>query len=162
MVVLRIVDHKPASTKPLADVKNEVTASIWLEKAEAKIKAVVEDVTKQLEAGVMVDAVTSEEEIEWTTVEKVTRDDVNVNRSVLRNAFQAGNPSEENPIILSNRLGSGDYAITIVSAAYDGELTAEDETTSKNYILELKRNRGKAEWQEFLKNARSNGRRKNL
>lgn len=154
-VVLRVIDHKPAATKPLEDVKNEVTAGIWLEKAEIKIKELADEVVKELKEGVAPEDISTDQEIDWTSVEKVKRDDINVNRSVLRNAFQAGKPVEGKPIVLSNRLGSGDYAITLVTGAYVGEIT-EDETVKNNYDLELRRNRGSAEWQEFLKNARSN------
>ena len=42
-----------------------------------------------------------------------------------------------------------------MTAAYDGEVVEDDEV-SKKYDLELRRNRGTAEWQEFLQNARNN------
>lgn len=155
IVVLRVVDHKVATTKPLDEVREDVISSIRMEHAAEKIKAAKEAITKQLEEGVAPEAVASDVEVEWTTVEKVAREDVNVNRAVLRYAFQSGKPASDNPIILSDRLGSGDYAIILVTAAYDGEV-AEDDETRKKYDLELRRNRGMTEWQEFLQNARNN------
>ncbi len=155
IVVLRVIDHKAATTKALADVREDVVVSIREERAAEKIKEAKEVITKQLEEGIATDALSSDIEVEWTTVEKVTRDDVNVNRAVLRYAFQSGKPTSDQPIILSNRLGSGDYAIILVTAAYDGEVVEDDES-NKKYDLELRRNRGTAEWQEFLQNARNN------
>jgi peptidyl-prolyl cis-trans isomerase D len=154
IVVLRVVDHKAASIKPLADVRDDVIASIWLQQAEDKIKKASENIAEQLKSGAKPDSISSDVEIEWTTVEKVKRDDVNVNRAVLRNAFQAGKPMDDKPIVLTNRLGSGDYAIILVTAAHDGEVVADDET-SKKYDIELRRSRGTTEWQEFIKDARS-------
>ncbi len=155
IVVLRVIDHKVATTKALADVREDVISAIRLERAADKIKEASDTIVKQLEAGVATEALSNDIKVEWTTVEKVTRDDVNVNRAVLRHAFQSGKPDGDKPIVLSNRLGSGDYAIVLVTAAYDGEVVNDDET-SKKYDLELRRNRGTVEWQEFLQNARDN------
>jgi len=155
IIVLRVIDHKVATTKALDDVREDVITSIRMERAAGKIKEAQETITKQLKDGTGPESLTSNTEVEWTTVEKVTRDDVNVNRAVLRYAFQSGKPDADKPIILSNRLGSGDYAIIMVTAAYDGEVTEDDETNEK-YDLELKRNRGTVEWQEFIQNARNN------
>jgi len=155
IVVLRVVDHKVATTKALDVVREDVISSIKMERAAEKITEAKEAITKQLKDGVGTDALSNDIEVEWTTVEKVTRDDVNVNRAVLRYAFQSGKPDGNKPIILSSRLGSGDYAIILVTAAYDGEVVEDDEV-SKKHDLELKRNRGTVEWQEFLQNARNN------
>ncbi|MFT5396051.1 MAG: peptidyl-prolyl cis-trans isomerase D [Gammaproteobacteria bacterium] len=155
IVVLRVVDHKVATTKALDDVREDVISSIKMERAAGKITEAKEAITKQLKDGVAPGALSNDIEVEWTTVEKVTRDDVNVNRAVLRYAFQSGKPDDDKPIIISNRLGSGDYAIILVTAAYDGEV-AEDDESSKKDDLELRRNRGTVEWQEFIQNARNN------
>ena len=141
IVVLRVIDHKVATTKALADVREDVISSIRQERAAEKIKEANEAITKQLKDGIAPESLSNDTEVEWTTVEKVTRDDVNVNRAVLRYAFQSGKPATDKPIILSNRLGSGDYAIILVTAAYDGEVVEDDEV-SKKYDLEL---RGTAE-----------------
>jgi len=155
IVVLRVIDHKIATTKPLDEVREDVIANIRQERAVEKIKEANEAITEQLKAGVATEALSNDIEVEWITAEKVTRDDVNVNRAVLRYAFQSGKPISDKPIILSNRLGSGDYAIILVTAAYDGEAVEDDENIKK-YDLELRRNRGITEWQEFLQNARNN------
>jgi peptidyl-prolyl cis-trans isomerase D len=154
IIVLRVVDHKVATTKPLEEVRDDVIASIWLQRAKDKIKETAENISEQLESGIAPDALTSEVDLEWETAEKVTREDVNVNRAVLRNAFQAGKPKDK-PIVVTNRLGSGDYAIIQVTAAYEGEVSEGDEIINK-YDLELRRNRGTTEWREFLNDARKN------
>ena len=155
IVVLRVVDHKIATTKTLDDVRDDVISSIRLQRAAEKIRETKEAITKQLNIGVAPENLSSNIEVEWTTVEKATRDDVNVSRAVLRYAFQSEKPAGNKPIILSNRLGSGDYAIILVTAAYDGKVDEDDEN-NKKYDLELRRNRGSTEWQEFLQNARNN------
>ena len=157
IVVLRVLEHQVAKTKALEDVRDDVIAGIRLQRAAEKISETSAAIVKQLESGTPYDAITSEAELQWTSVEKTGRDDVNVHRSVLRHAFQVGIPDDK-PIIASNRLGSGDYSIVIVTAVHDGEvIEGEDaENLSKSTDLELRRTRGTDEWQQFIKNAKSN------
>lgn len=156
IVVLRVLEHQVAKTKALEDVREEVVAAIRLEQAAKKIGEASDAIVKQLESGVSTDAVTSDVKLEWSSVEKTKRDNVEVNRSVLRNAFQVGIPADK-PIVTSNRLGSGDYSIIIVTAVHDGEIAEEeDDNLRKSTDLELRRTRGTNEWQQFIKNAKSN------
>ncbi len=157
IVVLRVLEHQVAKTKALEDVRDEVIAAIRVEHAAEKIKEASAAIVQQLESGVATDSLTSEIKPEWTTVENTKRDDVNVSRAVLRSAFQVGIPTDK-PIITSNRLGSGDYSIVIVTAVHDGEIAEgeEGEALSKTTELELKRSRGTQEWQQFIRNAKSN------
>ena len=97
IVVLRVIDHKIATTKPLDEVREDVIANIRQERAVEKIKEANEAITEQLKAGVATEALSNDIEVEWITAEKVTRDDVNVNRAVLRYAFQSGKPIAINP-----------------------------------------------------------------
>lgn len=157
IVVLRVLEHKTAKTKPLLDVREEVIAAVRHEKAAEKISEISDAIVKQLESGVSTDAISTDVKLEWASVEKTKRDNVEVNRSVLRNAFKAGIPSDK-PIVTSTRLGSGDYSIIIVTAVYDGEIAEGEESESISIATEneLKRTRGTNEWQQFLKNAKSN------
>jgi len=154
IIVLRVLEHQIAKTKPLEDVRDDVIADVRLELAAEKIKKASAAIVEQLESGVTSDAVSSDVELEWTAVEETKRDNVEVNRSVLRNAFQVGIPGDK-PIISGIRLGSGDYSIVIVTAVNDGEIV-EDDNQKELTDLELRRTRGTNEWQQFLKNAKSN------
>jgi peptidyl-prolyl cis-trans isomerase D len=157
IVVLQILEHQVAKTKPLEDVSDEVIAGIRLERAAERISKASDDIVNDLKSGNSTESIKSDIELEWKSVEKVKRDDVNVNRSVLRNAFQAGMPADK-PIVTSNRLGSGDYSIIIVTAVHDSEL--EDSENAENLRkvtdIELRRSRGTNEWQQFIKNAKNN------
>ena len=154
IAVLRILDHKQPSTKPLNDVRDEVIASIRLKRAKENINGTADAIVLELQSGVLPEEITSHNDIEWTTVEKVKRDDVTVNRAILRSAFEAGKPVDE-PIITSQNLGSGDYAIIIVSNAYD-EISEVDEEQKKSTDLKLRRLLSTGEWQDLLRDVRKN------
>ena len=154
IVILRILDHKQPFTKPLDDVRNEVIANIRLKHAKENINGIVNAIVSELKSGILPKEITSHNDIEWTTVEKVKRDDVTVNRAILRSAFEAGKPVDK-PIITSKPLGSGDYAIIIVEIAHD-EVLDIDEEQKKSTDLKLRRVFSTGEWQNLLKDVRSN------
>jgi len=157
IVVLKVIEHKVAKTKDLEDVRDDVIAAIRLEQAAKSISDTTTNIVEQLDAGTATEAVESDVELEWFTAENTKRDDVEVNRSVLRSAFQVGVP-EDKPIVTSNRLGSGDYYVVVVTAVHEGELAEgeEAENLSLSTDLELRRTRGTNEWQQFIQNAKSN------
>ena len=154
IAVLRILGHKQPSIKPLDDVRDEVIASIRLKRAKENINGTADAIVLELQSGVLPEEITSHNDIEWTTVEKVKRDDVTVNRAILRSAFEAGKPVD-GPIITSKSLGSGDYAVIIVEIAHD-EVLDIDEEQKESTDLKLRRIFSTGEWQNLLKDVRSN------
>ena len=155
IIVLRVLDYKEAYTRPLEEVSTEVIASIRLKLATNKINEVGDAIVAELKSGVSPEEITSYSGIEWTSAEKVKRDDVSVNRAILRSTFEVGRPSADEPIITSQNLGSGDYAIIIVSNAYD-EISEVDEEQKKSTDLKLRRLLSTGEWQDLLRDVRKN------
>ena len=155
IVVLRVLEHKAPATKPLEDVRDEVIASIRLKLAREKINETGDRIVAELKSGVNPESVISHSGIEWTTTEKVKRDDMFINRAILRSIFEAGKPNSDEPIITSQRLGSGDYAIIVILNAYDETLEV-DEELKKTTDLKLRRILSTNEWQDLLRDARNN------
>ena len=155
IVVLRVLEHKEAATKPLEDVHDEVIASIRLKLAREKINETGDRIVAELKSGVNPESVISHSGIEWTTTEKVKRDDMFINRAILRSIFEAGKPNSDKPIITSQRLGSGDYAIIVILNAYDETLEV-DEELKKSTDLKLRRILSTNEWQDLLRDVRNN------
>ena len=155
IIVLRVLDYKEAYTRPLEEVSTEVIASIRLKLATDKINEVADAIVAELKSGVSPEEITSYSGIEWTSAEKVKRDDVSVNRAILRSTFEVGKPSADKPVITSQNLGSGDYAIIIVSNAYD-EISEVNEEQKKSTDLKLRRLLSTGEWQDLLRDVRKN------
>jgi peptidyl-prolyl cis-trans isomerase D len=155
IVVLRVIEYKEAAAKPLEDVRDEVIASIRLKLAREKVNETGDRIVAELKSGVNPESVISYSGIEWTTTEKVKRDDMFINRAILRSIFEAGKPNSDEPIITSQRLGSGDYAIIVILNAYDETLEV-DEELKKTTDLKLRRILSTNEWQDLLRDARNN------
>ncbi len=160
-LVLKVLDHKPATTKPFAEVREEIVEHIKLDRAKQKARETGEIIIAEIKAGAAVADIDTVEDykVEWSVAEKAMRDSPDINRAVLRRAFQAGEPGEDKPAIAGQFLGSGDYAVVVVTAAYDGsELetnAAKNNVLEKSAGLELKRAYGNNEWQTLLENAKN-------
>ena len=156
IVVLRVIDHKPAQTRPLAEAREQVLTDLRQKKAAAKAEQSGQAILAGLKAGQPDSALETALGVEWAEVEGVKRDDVLVSRAILRHAFRLGKPENGQPVMTGAALGSGDYALVVVTAAQEGEAAPADEDLRQDLDLELKRARGGAEWRGFLQNARDN------
>lgn len=156
IVVLRVIDHKPAQTRPLAEAQEQVLTDLRQKKAAAKAEQSGQAILAGLKAGQPDSALETALGVEWSEAEGVKRDDVLVSRAILRHAFSLGKPENGQPVMTGAALGSGDYALVVVTAAQEGEAAPVDEDLRQDLDLELKRARGGAEWRGFLQNARDN------
>ena len=156
IVVLRVIDHKPAQTRPLAEARAQVLTDLRQKKAAAKAEQSGQAILAGLKAGQPDSALETALEVEWSAVEGVKRDDVLVSRAILRHAFRLGKPENGQPVMTGAALGSGDYALVVVTAAQEGEAAPADADLRRDLDLELKRARGGSEWRGFLQNARDN------
>ena len=156
IVVLRVIGHKPAQTRPLAEAREQVLTDLRQKKAAAKAEQSGQAILAGLKAGQPDSALETALEVEWSSAEGVKRDDVLVSRAILRHAFRLGKPENGQPVMTGAALGSGDYALVVVTAAQEGEAAPADEDLRQDLDLELKRARGGAEWRGFLQNARDN------
>ena len=156
IVVLRVIDHKPAQTRPLTEAREQVLTDLRQKKAAAKAEQSGQAILAGLKAGQPDSALETALEVEWSEAEGVKRDDVLVSRAILRHAFSLGKPENGQPVVTGAALGSGDYALVVVTAAQEGEAAPADADLRQDLDLELKRARGGAEWRGFLQNARDN------
>ncbi len=153
IAVIRVLEYKASSILSLEQARESVVADLKQQKGQERLRNAGEAIVQQLQNGTDKDALESDIEFEWFDAEKVNRKDTSINRSVLRTAFQSGKP-DGGPIISGYSLGSGDYAIVMVTAAYEKAMAEVKEKTREAAGLEFKRLRGTTEWQEFLMNAR--------
>ena len=156
IVVLRVIDHKPAQTRPLTEAQEQVLTDLRHKKAAAKAEQSGQAILAGLKAGQPDSALETALEVEWSEAEGVKRDDVLVSRAILRHAFSLGKPENGQPVMTGAALGSGDYALVVVTAAQEGEAAPADADLRQDLDFELKRARGGAEWRGFLQNARDN------
>ncbi|MFQ5659137.1 MAG: SurA N-terminal domain-containing protein [Gammaproteobacteria bacterium] len=128
VVVLRVTEHLPEKKKPLQEVRERIITRLKYERARRENQDRGATIIKALRNNVSRDEVAVKYNFEWQHKTAVKRDDVQVNRSVLRTAFRLGRPQPGKPLYGGNLLGSGDYAVVIVNEVNDAETgTLKDE-----------------------------------
>ena len=152
--VIRVERFQAARQLSLDAVREKVITDLKQQKAADYLRNEGDAIVQQLQNGSNVDSLETSLTLNWFDAEKVSRNDTNTNRSVLRTAFQSGKPEGE-PIVTGYSLGSGDYAIVMVTASYEKSFDEVKEKTAEDAGLQIKRLRGTGEWRDFLKNARN-------
>lgn len=115
IVVLRKADYQPAQPLPLEEVREEIIDDIKYERARKQAAEQGEAILQALRNGESRDAMAAKYGIEWQQAEGVTRDNLEVSRSILRTAFSIADPGEASVRYKGTGLGSGDYIIAGVS-----------------------------------------------
>ena len=127
MVVLRILEVQPKSLRPLEEVKEEVETHIKEARARDQVKKLGSDILSQLKAEEEYAEVAQQHDFEWSEALDVGRENLEINRAILRAAFSAGTPKDGKLVYDSEESGDGDYTVLAILGARDGsELAAKD------------------------------------
>jgi peptidyl-prolyl cis-trans isomerase D len=88
-VVLRVVDHREASTLPLDEVRDQVLAAVKIEQTRQQLQARAEEVLVALRNGDDVPG------LDWQQADSVTRDADSVPAPILQEAFRLSRPQAD-------------------------------------------------------------------
>lgn len=155
IVVLRKADHKPAEPLPLEQVREEIIDDLKYERASQQTRDKGQAILQALRAGKSREEVATEYNIEWQQAEGVTRDDMNVNRSVLRTAFSIAKPEAGSVNYQSEQLGSGDYIVVGVSDIETPPAGEISEQQKQELRQQLNQAMAQNSWRNLIENARA-------
>ena len=88
-VVLRVVDHREASTLPLDEVRDQVLAAVKTEQTRQQLQKRAEEVLATLRNGDVVSG------LDWQQADSVTRDADSVPAPILQEAFRLSRPQAD-------------------------------------------------------------------
>jgi peptidyl-prolyl cis-trans isomerase D len=120
-VVVRVIDHREASTRPLDEVRDEIVAALRQEQAREAALQAAESGAEKLRGGADWSAVAGEDKPEEPGL--VGRRDPKLPVPVRTVAFTLPNPSEGQASVGTVALENGDAAIVRVSRVEPGEVT---------------------------------------
>jgi len=137
IVVLRVKDRRPASHRSLADVHDEIVASLHHDAAQTRVEEAGEKMVEQLRAGETPSALAAERGVQWHAPEFAARQGSSIPGEIVNHAFAMGRPTADNVAYSGFALTGGGYAIVAVSAVRDGDLSAvkEDERKAQEQSL---------------------------
>ena len=120
-VVVRVIDHREASTRPLDEVRDEIVAALRQERAREAALQAAESGAEKLRGGADWSAVAGEDKPEEPGL--VGRRDPKLPVPVRTVAFTLANPPEGQASVGTAALENGDAAIVRVSRVEPGEVT---------------------------------------
>jgi len=157
MVVLRKDDYQSAQPLPLAEVREEIVDEIKYTRASEQARKQGQQILQALRDGKSRDEIAADyDNIEWQQAENVTRDDLDVSRSILRTAFGIAAPAGETARYKGDQLGSGDYIVVGVSRVSTPSADAIDVAAQGELRQQLLQGASQNLWQNTVENARAN------
>ncbi len=155
LVVLRVIDHKPESVKPLDEVRDTVINDVKMTEARKQAQETGKKVVKDLKSGKDLESVASTYNVEFKDVTGAKRDDISLNRSILRLAF--GTSEVKGADAISGiTMGTGDYGIVMVTAIQSPQSESLDKDKIKEIGNQMEAARSSVTWQEFMDTIKTN------
>lgn len=156
-VVLRVVAHKPAEPRPLAEVRSAIETQLRAQQAREAAAAKGADAVARLQKGESWESLSA---LGVKPVGKrfVTRDDSIAPPAVLRSAFQASKSeiSEAKPYVAGVTTDDGNYAVLAVTQVRNGEASTEAEAERNTRRRQVERRTGGEEMTAYVEEAERN------
>lgn len=123
LVVLRKLDHKPAATRPLTEVKAEVIEALSTELAEQAAKQQADALKKRLQAGETMSALATETGLPYKELNELTRANRELPLPLLQAVFKAAKPKGDQPSVFTAELPSGGETLVSLNRVKAGTMT---------------------------------------
>lgn len=155
LVVVRLLEHRPAALRPLEEVRGDIEARLVAEEGRTGAAERGAALLQRLADGEPREGLAEAETLEWFNVADITRADTSVPRAILRKAFRRGRGSAKAPLYDGVSLANGDFALVAVLDVSDGDpanVQTEDAEVAREGLATLY---GTQSWQDFLAEIRS-------
>ncbi len=153
VVVLRVIENVDEGQKSLSEVRGEVTVRVINEKSRSKANEIGQSLLKKAKEHSDLEALLSEHGLELKQASELTRDDLSVNRSILRTAFRMEKPAAGETKVDGSQIGNGDYAMVILQdVAYPEKIMGKD---IKDQAKVMQRLRAESDWDGFFEQIKS-------
>ena len=133
VIVVRVNEYKPAATKALADVSEQIKARLVSQKASELAKEKAATLYAEIKAGKSLTDVATEQSLELRQESTLTRQAYTVSPAIVQHAFKMAHPSTA-PVVEKVELNNGDAAIVALKAVTDATIEGEIEAQLKQNI----------------------------
>lgn len=129
--VIRVVDHKSATVKPLEQVKSIIKNFLKTEKAKVMAKEKGSELEKLIAEGMSIADAAAQTEAKVTEVEPLPRNATKYSREVVQAAFEINKASGDAVTVSGVELQYGDYAVIVLKEVINAEIIADSEDVKK-------------------------------
>lgn len=145
LVVLRVLEHEPATVKPLAEVRDEIRSLLQDRKSSELARAEGQRLAKALKEGKTMQDVATELGIEPQDSGLVNRRAPGIDSELVAAAFRLPPPQGDSMPVSGLELQSGAYAILQLQTVQDGDATSLSPVARSRFTQEVLALQGAAE-----------------
>ncbi|MBS0193053.1 MAG: SurA N-terminal domain-containing protein [Proteobacteria bacterium] len=134
MVVIRVAEHVPVKTLPLAQVRDRVITAIQADARDKAEQAAADSALASLKKGESLDALATSLGVPVQTLAAVERGQVTPSADLIDTAFRQPHPQDGKPLVSAQaRLSPSQLAVLQVTRVVDGDPSSMDAATRENY-----------------------------
>ncbi len=156
VAIMRIGEHKPATPKPLDEVRAAIRDRIIAARVSKQAQARADELFARLENGESLDAIATEAKSEVKAEKGIGRNALTVDAAVVSAVFDMARPQEGKPNTKLVALPNDEYALVHLDAVADADPTALDATTREAARTGLSEAASTAAVLEFVAALRAN------
>ncbi|BBN81027.1 peptidylprolyl isomerase [Pseudoalteromonas sp. A25] len=151
IVVVRVKEHKAASTKPLEEVSAQIESTLINDKASALVKERAQEEFAKLQGGKALADIASEHSTEVKSQAQLNRQSYSVAPAIVKEAFQLPHPSEDKAQLAMVELNNGDAALLALKGVNTPQIDDEVDQQQKQNITMTQVNKNYTAFIEALK-----------
>ncbi|WP_462158622.1 SurA N-terminal domain-containing protein [Pseudoalteromonas sp. GB56] len=136
VVVVRVVDYKPAATKELALVSDQIRSTLVADKASTAAKEQAQTFLAQLNDGTAIAAVAEQAGIELQSDDALTRRSFTVPPALTQQVFKLAHPSDT-PVVDMVELSNGSVALVALKSVNTPSETDVNEQIKQSLTMQL-------------------------
>jgi peptidyl-prolyl cis-trans isomerase D len=155
-VVVRLREYTDASIRPLAEVRGEIAAILRTETEKERALALGEQLLAELESGASVDALVTENELQWVVQAGASRDQAGMNSQVLEEAFSMAAPTQGSSQYSGIQLSNGTYVVLELQSVVKGSLEQLTQPEREAMIAQFVETDGREAFGNFIENLKNN------
>ncbi len=149
VVGIRVLEHNPSETRPLAEVTEDIRYILQSQKATELAQTRAQEIVDAIRGGSLAQFVADEYDLSWNIVSAATRFDREIDPQILREAFKLPRPAEAKESLGVATMPSGNGLVLRVSKVENKPvpdiLEAEIAGLRQNMASQM----GLADYQEF-------------
>lgn len=127
IVVIRMAEHKPATPKPLDEVRRQIHDKIIAERITQQAKTHADELLSALEKDKNLDQIATELKLKLSSQADIGRNAANVDNALVQAVFSMPRPQQGKSSYQSVNLGNDTYALVQVEKVTDGDPSKLDE-----------------------------------
>lgn len=161
IMVLRLKDHELPKSKPLEEVKTEISATLKTEKMQAETQKLADSLLSQLKQNVDPNTLAQDNQLSWANSQWVKKSVSSFPYpQLVQEAFKLGTPEKDHALYQTLKLGNGDYALFALLEVKEGVMSAEtpenkDASPSESKSEPMRAAIGESDFQQFVAGLKS-------